>query len=122
MVLIDCFKLRLEVFPLMLEDTGVCPYLDRCEDIRTLRRLEGQLIRERRGFFSQEAAVVQGEFSEALEDYRRRLEGVGRAMKRCRGSYRRCLRFWQLRRMEEDEAYQRPPMDGVVAKVHDSRA
>jgi hypothetical protein len=112
----------LEVLSLMLEDTGVCPYVDRCGDVRTLKRMEGQLIRERRGFFSQEAAVVQGGFSETLEDYRRRLEGVGRAMERCRGSYRRCLRFWQLRRMEEDEAYPRPPMDGVAVKVRTSRA
>jgi hypothetical protein len=121
MVLIDCFKLRLEVLPLMLEDTGVCPYVDRCEDVRTLRRLEGQMIRERRGFFSQEAAVVQDGFNEALENYRRRLEGVGRAMERCRGSYRRCLRFWQLRKIEEDEAYLRPPMSGVAATARDSR-
>lgn len=107
---------------MMYEETGVCPYLDRCGDVRALRRLEGELIRERRGYFSR-GSDLQGDIGGALEDYRRRLESVGRAMERCRGGYRRCLRFWQLRRMDEEEAFVVPLMgDGVrVAGRHQGR-
>jgi len=101
--------------PLMHEETGVCPYVDRCRDIRTLRRVEEQLIQERRGYFSRDEAY-EGDVGEALEVYRRSLESVGRAMERCRGGYRRCLRFWQLRRREEEEAYV-VPMMGVGVRV-----
>jgi hypothetical protein len=85
----------------MHEETGVCPYFGRCGDVRTLRRVEEQLIRERRSYFSRESSL-QDDLGSVMEDYRRRLEGVGRAMERCRGGYLRCLRYWQLRRRDED--------------------
>jgi len=39
-----------------------------------------------------------------FEEYRRRIGYIGRAMNRCRSSYKRCLRFWQLQKMEENDA------------------
>ena len=87
----------------MHEETGVCPYIDRCRDIQTLKRVEDQIIRERRDYFSRYGEVDGGEYGETINDYRRRMEGLGKAMERCRGSYRRCLRFWQLQRKDEDE-------------------
>ena len=106
---------------MMHEETGVCPYVDRCGDVRALRRVEDRMIRERRDYFSRYGEVDHGEYGEAMDDYRRRLEGLGRAMERCRGSYRRCLRFWQLRRRDEDEAFAPPLVDGVAAIIRDSQ-
>lgn len=64
---------------MMHEETGVCPYVDRCGDVRALRRVEDRMIRERRDYFSRYGEVDHGEYGEAMDDYRRRLEGLGRA-------------------------------------------
>ena len=89
----------------MYEVTSTCPYIGHCGDVQTLQRVEAQLIRERRELFSQSARVDQGDFNVTFEEYRRRIGYIGRAMNRCRSSYKRCLRFWQLQKMEENEAH-----------------
>lgn len=102
---------------MMLEETGVCPYVERCEDVRVFRRVEDRLLQERRGFFSMYAETKRDDYVEAVDEYRRRLEGVGRAMGRCRGSYRRCLRYWQLLRRDENAEVVPVPVKGVAEVV-----
>jgi len=89
----------------MYEVTSTCPYIGHCGDVQALQRVEAQLNRERRELFSQSARVDQGDFNVTFEEYRRRIGYIGRAMNRCRSSYKRCLRFWQLQKMEENEAH-----------------
>ena len=105
---------------LMHEETSICPYIGYCRDVQTLKRGEAQLIRDRRNFFSQPTMVDQGDYRVTIDEYRRRVESIGKAMGRCRKFYRRCLRFWQLQEMEESEAYVRLLMDGATAAMRRS--
>jgi len=103
----------------MYEETSTCPYIGHCGDVQTLQRVEAQLNRERRELFSQSTRVDQGDFNVSFEEYRRRIGHIGRAMNRCRSSYKRCLRFWQLQKMEENEAHIRS-LSSVTSEKQES--
>lgn len=105
---------------LMYEVTSTCPYIGHCGDVQTLQRVEAQLIRERRELFSQSARVDQGDFNVTFEEYRKRIGYIGRAMNRCRGSYKRCLRFWQLQKIGENEVRTRS-LSGATSEKQESQ-
>jgi hypothetical protein len=90
---------------LMYEVTSTCPYIGYCGDVKTLQRVEAQLIRKRRELFSQPTMVDKGDFNVTFEEYRKRIGYIGKAMNRCSSSYKRCLRFWQFRKMEEHDTH-----------------
>lgn len=101
----------------MHEKTGRCPYINHCRDIQTRRRVEAKLIQERRDLYSRYTDVNHVDYNGAMEEYRKNLDNIKRAIERCHDSHRRCLRFWQLRRREEEEAYMQPIIESAPKTI-----
>jgi hypothetical protein len=91
----------------MYEETSSCPFHSICRDVQLLRRVEAQLIHERRDLFAEHSTMHRDDYTTTLEEYRKRIENVGKAMNRCQNSYKRCLRFWQLKKLEEEKSSRR---------------
>ncbi len=105
---------------LMYEVTSTCPYIGYCGDVQTLQRVEAQLIRKRRDLFAQSTRVDQDDFDVTFEEYRKRIGYIGRAMNRCRSYYKRCLRFWQLQKIDENKAHTRSLRTSATSEKQES--
>jgi hypothetical protein len=114
------FRFAWKALQVMHEETSTCPHIGHCRDVQTLKRAETQLIRERRNSYSQPTMDDQGDHRTTMEEYRKRIESIGKTMERCRKSHRRCLRFWQLQKKEETEAHPRQLMEGATAAIRRS--
>jgi 16S rRNA G1207 methylase RsmC len=114
------FRFAWKALHMMHEETSTCPHIGHCRDAQTLRRAETQLIRERRNSYSQPTTDDQGDNRTTIEEYRKRIQSIGKAMERCRKSYRRCLRYWQLQKKEETEANVQQLTEGETITIHRS--
>jgi hypothetical protein len=101
----------------MLEATGRCPFRETCETHRDLARIQGKLYIERRKSLSETSSIERVEIDEVMGDYQRKLMRLRRIEERCSSYYGRCLRFWQMDRLENGDEL-RGQIDHVwVAKV-----
>ena len=87
----------------MLETTGRCPFLETCETHRDLNRIQGKLYNERREFLSETSSLERVDIDEVMGDYQRKLMRLRRIEERCSSYYGRCLRFWQMDRLENGD-------------------
>ena len=100
-----------------LETTGRCPFLETCETNRALTRIQRKLYDERRESLTETSSIERVEIDEVMEDYQRKFMSLKRIEERCSSYYGRCLRFWQMDRLENGDEI-RGQLDHVwVAQV-----
>ena len=98
---------------LMLETTGLCPFHETCETRRDLMRFEKRLLKERREFYYDSSFLERFEYNTFMSDYQRNFTSIMRIQERCSSNSKRCLRFWQILRLEnKDEMSGQPAHDG----------
>ena len=99
----------------MLESTGLCPFHATCKTRRDLRRFEKRLLKERREFYSDASYLERVEYNTFMSDYQRSFMSIMRIQERCSSNSRRCLRFWQILRLENKyERSGQPAHDGIT--------
>ena len=87
----------------MLESTGLCPFHETCETHRDLKRIQRKLYKERRESLSETSSLERLEINDVMGDYQRMFMSLNRIEERCSSYYRRCLRFWQKMRLENND-------------------
>jgi hypothetical protein len=89
---------------LMLETTGLCPFLKTCETRSDRMRIEKRLLKERKEFFSESSYLERVKYNTFMSEYQRHFLDMNRIQERCSSNHKRCLRFWQkLRLVNRDE-------------------
>jgi hypothetical protein len=61
------------------------------------------LYKERRESLSEASSLERVEIDEVMGDYQRKLFSLRRIEERCSSYYGRCLRFWQMDRLENGD-------------------
>jgi hypothetical protein len=99
----------------MLESTGLCPFIEACKTRRDLMRFEKRLLKDRREFYSDASYLERVEYNNFMSDYQRSFTSIMRIQERCSSNSRRCLRFWQILRLEnKDKKSGQPAHDGIT--------
>lgn len=88
----------------MYERTGVCPFIDKCEYHMRIQKIERNINYNRRKIVSKMQNTVEHDETE-FKDIQRSYESLNRARKRCFENHGRCLRFWSLKKKEQDKIF-----------------
>jgi hypothetical protein len=91
----------------MYERTTICPYKKKCDSYHTIAHIEEQLHSQRRVIAIQNRGNIAN-YEELIEDIRQKLIRINKARERCQSRYKRCLRYWMLKREDEAKAKYTP--------------
>lgn len=88
----------------MYEHTGVCPFIDLCEYFMTIQKIERDINHSRREI----ASLIQNtenNYDEEFKDIQLKYESINRIRKRCYENHGHCLRYWSLKKKDQDKIY-----------------
>jgi hypothetical protein len=86
---------------MMYEKTSPCPYKDQCDSYQSLVSIEKEQYNLRRIYHINRNTIESYEYNNEIETVKKNLSGLDRFRKRCYNGYKRCLRYWMLKKREE---------------------
>jgi hypothetical protein len=86
---------------MMYEKTSPCPYRDHCDSYQSLLSIEKEQYNLRRTYHINRNTLDPYEYNKKIEAVNKNLSGLDRFRKRCYNGYKRCLRYWMLKKTEE---------------------
>ena len=86
---------------MMYERTSHCPYKNQCENFNSITRIENELHNLRRKIQIHRNSIDSRDYERKMDDIRKKLLRLNRSREKCYNSYKRCLRYWLLKKNEE---------------------